>query len=245
MGSGLHAPVRHPGAREHKNRTHACRLARSCLWLYPDSLCPVGGVEWAVPRLPAQVSQGRYGIGQRHDAPPAGLTGPVPHPRSLRLDHLRDLAWWLHARRPGQLQPLDVSPWSPIRVWSGKNWRGMASRRGHRAQFTDLSHTPWTWAREHLAGQPLRLITTLFAIVSLTAVHIPMAANHALPAATGQKLRPERARQPMRSTTVGRAPRGVDHVRYGAGGGKVTSAVTPAPPTAPWLSAGRPCQNLL
>ena len=51
-------------------------------------------------------------------------------------------------------------------------------------------------------GQPVRLVTTLFAIVLMSAVHVPVAADHVLPTATGQKLRPERARQPMRSTLV-------------------------------------------
>ena len=51
-------------------------------------------------------------------------------------------------------------------------------------------------------GQPVRLVTTLFAILLMSAVHVPMAADHALPTATGQKLTPERAWQPMRSTQV-------------------------------------------
>ena len=51
-------------------------------------------------------------------------------------------------------------------------------------------------------GQPVRLITTLFAIVLMGTVHVPMAAAHALPTAAGPKLRTEQARQPMRSTLL-------------------------------------------
>jgi hypothetical protein len=51
-------------------------------------------------------------------------------------------------------------------------------------------------------GQPVRLITTLFAIVLMSTVHVPMAAAHALPTTAGQKLRTEQAWQPMRSTLV-------------------------------------------
>jgi hypothetical protein len=51
-------------------------------------------------------------------------------------------------------------------------------------------------------GQRLRLVTTLLAIVLMSAVHVPMAADHALLAATGQELRPERAWQTMRFTPV-------------------------------------------
>jgi hypothetical protein len=52
-------------------------------------------------------------------------------------------------------------------------------------------------------GQPVRLIATLFATVLMSAVHVPMAAVQTLPTAPGQKLRLERARQPMPSTLVG------------------------------------------
>jgi Domain of unknown function (DUF3943) len=51
-------------------------------------------------------------------------------------------------------------------------------------------------------GQSVRLVTTLFAIVLMSAVHLPVAADHDLTTATGEKLRPERVRQPMRSTPV-------------------------------------------
>jgi hypothetical protein len=52
-------------------------------------------------------------------------------------------------------------------------------------------------------GQPVRLIATLFATVLMSAVHVPMAAVHTLPMAPGQKLRTERAGQPMPPTLVG------------------------------------------
>ena len=51
-------------------------------------------------------------------------------------------------------------------------------------------------------GQPVCLITTLVATVLMSAVHVLMAADQTVPMATGQKLRPERARQLMRSTLV-------------------------------------------
>jgi hypothetical protein len=47
-------------------------------------------------------------------------------------------------------------------------------------------------------GQPIRLVTTLLAIVLMSAVHMLMGADHALPTEAGQTLRPERAWQPMR-----------------------------------------------
>jgi hypothetical protein len=46
-------------------------------------------------------------------------------------------------------------------------------------------------------GQSVRLVTTLFAIVLMSAVHLPVAAGHDLPPATGEKLRAGRVRQPM------------------------------------------------
>jgi hypothetical protein len=52
-------------------------------------------------------------------------------------------------------------------------------------------------------GKPVRLIAALFATVLMSAVHVPMAAGQTLPMAPGQKLRLERARQPMPSTLVG------------------------------------------
>jgi Domain of unknown function (DUF3943) len=51
-------------------------------------------------------------------------------------------------------------------------------------------------------GQPIRLVTILFAIVLMSAVHVPVAADEILPTATGQRLRSERVRQPIWSTLV-------------------------------------------
>ena len=51
-------------------------------------------------------------------------------------------------------------------------------------------------------GHAVGLDTILFAIVSISAVHLPVAADHDLPTTTGHKLRSEQAWQPMRSTLV-------------------------------------------
>jgi hypothetical protein len=50
--------------------------------------------------------------------------------------------------------------------------------------------------------QPVRLVTTHFAIVLMSVMHLPVAADHALPTARMEKFRPERVRQPMRSQLV-------------------------------------------
>jgi hypothetical protein len=46
---------------------------------------------------------------------------------------------------------------------------------------------------------PVRLLTTLFAIVLVSYAHVAMATDHAMRTTTGQQPRQERAGQPMRS----------------------------------------------
>jgi hypothetical protein len=63
---------------------------------------------------------------------------------------------------------------------------------------------------------PVRLLTTLFAIVLVSHAHVAMAADHAMRTTTGQQPRQERAGQPMRSAlALSSATLASDHAAVG------------------------------